>query len=194
MSTTTQPHVDRWNRDSNALLIGLTHHTEGGLWVEAEGGTCYEEFEDVLIAGHVLATSGTGVLFNSRSCLHATQTWAGGNRIVLIAYSVGRASYMSEALRDQLLELGFVPPMPIEASAESLPFAHPCTHQEPAISSGSCAVELSTAGCAVLIMVTGIVALIAEFRMDAFIEDAAAMSNDFGEWMGSAWRFSNLSA
>ena len=115
----TQPHVDRWNRDSNALLIGLTHHTEGGLWVEGEGGTCYEEFDDVLIAGHVLATSGTGVLFNSRSCLHATQTWAGGNRIVLIAYSVGRASYMSETLRDQLLELGFVPPEPIETSAES---------------------------------------------------------------------------
>ena len=115
----TQPHVDRWNLDANALLIGLTHHTEGGLWIEGEGGTCYEEFADVLIAGHVFATSGTGVLFNSRSCLHATQTWAGGNRIVLIAYTVGRASYMSEALRDQLLELGFVPPKPVEAPAES---------------------------------------------------------------------------
>ena len=48
-----------------------------------------------------------------------------------------------------------------------------------------CAVELSTAGCTLLLMVTGIVALTAEFRMDDFMVDVAAMSKDFGVWMGS---------
>ncbi|OLP93634.1 hypothetical protein AK812_SmicGene24424 [Symbiodinium microadriaticum] len=159
----TQPHVDRWNRDSNALLIGLTHHTEGGLWVEGAGGTCYEEFEDVMVAGHVLATSG-----------------AGGNRIVLIAYSVGRASYMSEATATEELS----PDMP--------PYMQP--RCEPETSGDTCAVELSTAGCSLLPMVTGTAALTAEFRMADFMAAAAAMSKDFGEWKGSISRFGNLSA
>ena len=108
----TQPHVDKWNLDANALLVGLTHHTDGGLWIAGEGGTCYEECDNTFAAGRIFSTSGTGVLFNSRSCLHATQAWTGGNRIVLIAYSVSRAAHMSAELCSQLHELGFVPPTP----------------------------------------------------------------------------------
>ena len=35
------PHHDRWNWRGR-LLVGLSHHDDGGLWIEAPGGEHYE--------------------------------------------------------------------------------------------------------------------------------------------------------
>ncbi|CAE7787920.1 dbo [Symbiodinium microadriaticum] len=80
------PHLDRWNWIGHSLLIGLSHHDAGGLWLELEGGRHYEEFEGSLRAGHVFSTSASCVLFAGKTNLHATCEWQGGHRVVLVAY------------------------------------------------------------------------------------------------------------
>ena len=76
------PHHDRWNWRGLSLLIGLSHHDAGGLWIEAPGGRYFEMVGDDLVAGDIYPTSATGLAFLSKTQLHATCAWAGGNRVV----------------------------------------------------------------------------------------------------------------
>ncbi|CAE7946060.1 L, partial [Symbiodinium sp. KB8] len=48
------PHHDRWNWRGLSLLIGLSHHDAGGLWIEAPGGRYFEMVGDDLVAGIIL--------------------------------------------------------------------------------------------------------------------------------------------
>ena len=92
----TSPHRDKWNHDGDSLLLGVSHHVDGGLWVESAGGPHYEECNDQLLAGVLMDIVSTGVLFNGRGSWHATHPWTGGSRVVLIAYVRGHAERIKD--------------------------------------------------------------------------------------------------
>ncbi|CAE7891320.1 unnamed protein product [Symbiodinium microadriaticum] len=71
------PHHDKWNWRGLSLLIGLSHHNDGGLWIEAPGGKHYEMVGEELVAGDVYPTSARGIAFLSKTQLHATCEWRG---------------------------------------------------------------------------------------------------------------------
>ena len=83
---------------------------DGGLWVESAGGQHYEECNDRLLAGVLMDTVGTGILFNGRESWHATLPWTGGSRVVLIAYVPGHAERVQDTSLEHLRALGFLPP------------------------------------------------------------------------------------
>ena len=93
----TLPHRDKWNHEGDSLLLGVSHQVDGGLWVESAGGSHYDECQEQLLAGVLMDTISTGVLFNGRSCWHATQSWTGGNRVVIVAYVPGHAERVKDA-------------------------------------------------------------------------------------------------
>ena len=101
------PHHDKWNWRGLSLLIGLSHHDDGGLWIEAPGGKYYEMVGEELVAGDVYHTSAHGVAFLSKTQLHATCEWSGGNRVVLLAYCIGQHDSLTAHTRACLEELGF---------------------------------------------------------------------------------------
>ena len=105
------PHVDKANRPGKSLLVGLTHHESGGIWIANGEGQCFAEHGAELLAGDVLPTSARGVLFDAKSLLHSTCEWTGGNRIVLIAYCVGHFAGLSAETSAYLSSLGFVLPL-----------------------------------------------------------------------------------
>ena len=101
------PHHDRWNWRGLSLLIGLSHHDAGGLWIEAPGGRYYEMVGNDLVAGDIYPTSATGLAFLSKTQLHATCDWTGGNRVVMLAYCIGQFQSLSVRTHEELAELGF---------------------------------------------------------------------------------------
>ena len=107
----TLPHRDKWNHEGDSLLLGVSHQVDGGLWVESAGGSHYDECQEQLLAGVLMDTISTGVLFNGRSCWHATQSWTGGNRVVIVAYVPGHAERVKDAQLSLLRALGFLPPV-----------------------------------------------------------------------------------
>ena len=72
----TVPHYDR------GLLLGLTHHSAGGLWICDGSGSQLLEAEGVLSRGTTYCTQASAVLFEGRDCLHSTLPWS-GNRCVI---------------------------------------------------------------------------------------------------------------
>ena len=90
-----------------SLVIGVSHFVDGSLWIEQDGGDCYEEYSGDMIPGVCMAVSGHAVLFDARACLHAVRPWTGGNRLTLLAYCIGQYGSLSRHQRAQLLALGF---------------------------------------------------------------------------------------
>ncbi|CAE7467848.1 unnamed protein product [Symbiodinium sp. CCMP2592] len=66
-NNTTQLHIDKGNMDAEVLLIGLSHHLQGQVWIEEMGGQCYEEFEGRLVAGN-RRSSGTTAHGDRTAC------------------------------------------------------------------------------------------------------------------------------
>ena len=95
------PHRDRQNFGLS-LVIGVSHFVDGSLWIEQDGGDCYEEYSGDMIPGVCMAVSGHAVLFDARACLHAVRPWTGGNRLTLLAYSIGQYGSLSHHQRAQL--------------------------------------------------------------------------------------------
>ena len=87
----TVPHYDRGNAPGGSLLLGLTHHSAGGLWICDGSGSQLLEAEGVLSRGATYSTQASAVLFEGRDCQHSTLPWS-GNRCVIIAYIYHRLS------------------------------------------------------------------------------------------------------
>ena len=51
-----EPHHDRGNAPGSSLLIGLTHHRDGGLWIEDRFGRTVVSVEGQHVRGKVFAT------------------------------------------------------------------------------------------------------------------------------------------
>ena len=107
----TQPHVDRGNSECHpSLLLGLTHHCGGELWVQSDDGQVYLDTSQGMLRGVAFPTSASVVLFNGRTQLHGTLPWKLGQRCVLIAHTVAQYKSATDADLALLLEAGFVPP------------------------------------------------------------------------------------
>ncbi|CAE7263199.1 unnamed protein product [Symbiodinium sp. CCMP2592] len=105
-----EPYVDRGNREGRSLLVGLSNHDQGGIWIASQDGGGFAEVGDTIYAGDVFQTSAKAVTFDAKRCLHSTCNWTGGNRIVMIAYCVAHFAALPANLRSlgkRLRALGF---------------------------------------------------------------------------------------
>ena len=84
MDNGTQPHYDRRNATDASLLVGLSNHCQGQLWIQSYAGDTWMEEDDVRYLGVQHETTARAILFDSRRLLHGTMPWT-GNRCVLIA-------------------------------------------------------------------------------------------------------------
>ncbi|CAE7281246.1 unnamed protein product [Symbiodinium sp. CCMP2592] len=84
----TAPHYDAHNATDASLLVGLSHHDAGQLWIQDNAGDVVLEAEGTRYWGMRYPTAGRAVLFDSRRLLHGTMPWM-GDRYILIAYTVG---------------------------------------------------------------------------------------------------------
>eukprot|EP00439_Symbiodinium_sp_Y106_P038374 s5198_g4.t1 len=79
----TLPHLDRGNSEDPehlSLLIGVTHHRGGELWVQGSEGTHYMDTDQGILPGTLLQTSAQAVLFDGRGRMHSTMPWSDGDR------------------------------------------------------------------------------------------------------------------
>lgn len=106
----TEPHVDRHNDCCPSLLLGLSHHNAGELWLADQNGSSYKEISDSLMAGNKLCTSASGILFDGHQVYHATCPWSEGHRVILVAYSIQSATKLLPDTKEFLAEIGFVLP------------------------------------------------------------------------------------
>ena len=106
----TTPHYDKGNSEVvPSLLIGLTHHDSGEVWIEQPGGTHYQLIDGTMVAGELHHTSACGLLFSGAKQCHATCQWS-GTRITLIAYTIRCHDLLLKGAREFLVKLGFLPP------------------------------------------------------------------------------------
>ena len=102
----TVPHFDRGNAPGGSLLLGITHHSAGGLWICDGSGSQILEAEGALSRGTTYNTQASAVLFEGRDCLHSTLPWS-GNRCVIIAYTIGQYKSMEKEHQAYLETAGF---------------------------------------------------------------------------------------
>ncbi|CAE7946904.1 unnamed protein product [Symbiodinium sp. KB8] len=102
-------HLDKHNAPGRSLLVGLSHHTQGELWVKQYGGPAWLSANGIRYSGQLFPTSASAVLFDGRTSPHGTMQWT-RNRCVLVAYTVGRRAEIDPPLLQHLLDAGFVPP------------------------------------------------------------------------------------
>ena len=106
----TTPHYDKGNCDGvPSLLMGLTQHDSGEVWIEQPGGRHYQLVEGSMVAGELHPTSACGLLFSGAKQCHATCQWS-GTRITLIAYTIRCHDLLLKGAREFLVKLGFAPP------------------------------------------------------------------------------------
>ena len=106
-----EPHQARGNAPGTSLLMGLTHHREGGLWIEDRFGGTIMTVEGQQVRGQVFATQAQAILFDGRNRTHCSMPWK-DCRCILVAYTVGPHASMSPEQRALLDETGFIPPDP----------------------------------------------------------------------------------
>ncbi|CAE7868036.1 unnamed protein product [Symbiodinium necroappetens] len=107
----TMPHCDRANAPGNSLLLGLTHHSGGGLWIGDGQGKHAMQIDGAMCKGTIYNTQAQAILFNARECMHGTIPWS-DNRCIIVAYTIGQHRLMSPEHREFLSETGFVVPPP----------------------------------------------------------------------------------
>ena len=112
LENSTCIHLDRGNSEFHpSLLVGLTHHSGGELWLQDAAGTVYvDTAEQGLVSGLALPTTACAVLFNGRLHQHCALPWKLGQRCVLIAYTVAQHQAATMNHLALLQEAGFVPP------------------------------------------------------------------------------------
>ncbi|CAE7862783.1 unnamed protein product [Symbiodinium necroappetens] len=114
----TMPHCDRANAPGNSLLLGLTHHSGGGLWIGDGQGKHAMQIDGEMCKGTIYNTQAQAILFNARECMHGTIPWS-DNRCIIVAYTIGQHRLMSPEHREFLSETGFVVPPPSHEQDEA---------------------------------------------------------------------------
>ncbi|CAE7936202.1 unnamed protein product, partial [Symbiodinium necroappetens] len=84
----TMPHCDRANAPGNSLLLGLTHHNSGGLWIGDGQGKHAMQIDGEMCKGTIYNTQAQAILFNARESMHGTIPWS-DNRCIIVAYTIG---------------------------------------------------------------------------------------------------------
>ena len=98
------PHKDSGNYPSGSLVLGLTHHVNGGLWIE----DLQEDTQMPRRCGAVYHMDLRGLLFPAHKTMHATCDWNGTCRVVLTAFCIGQVDKLPAEQRELLHELGFL--------------------------------------------------------------------------------------
>ena len=102
------PHKDSGNYPSGSLVLSLTHHVNGGLWIEdvTEGPQRQRR------CGAVYRMDMRGLFFPAHKMMHATCDWSGTCRIVPTAFCIGQVDKLDAGQREILHELGVLLPPP----------------------------------------------------------------------------------
>ncbi|CAE7446198.1 unnamed protein product [Symbiodinium necroappetens] len=107
------PHKDRGNFPTSNLVFSLTHHSEGGVWIEDGCGQAYLSPSGVPRCGTVFKLGLQSLSFPAHRMTHATCDWHLTNRVILSAYCAGQTHHLKLDQRMLLRDLGFVlPPLP----------------------------------------------------------------------------------
>ena len=122
----TSPHQDRNNAPGQSLLLGLTHHQNGEIWIEDRCGTEVIREGTATLRGSLYRTDARAVLFDGRNTLHSTMPWR-DCRCIIVAYTVGPFQHMTADQRAHLEDAGFIPPE--ESSSSGLPSVEPGQHR-----------------------------------------------------------------
>ena len=109
------PHKDSGNFPTSNLVFSLTHHSDGGLWIEDGCGQAATNPTEASRCGKVYKLGLHSLSFPAHRLVHATCEWKHTNRIILSAYCAGQTHHLKQDQRSLLRDLGFVlPPLPPE--------------------------------------------------------------------------------
>ena len=112
------PHKDSGNFPTSNLVFSLTHHSDGGLWIEDGCGQEPLSHTAASRCGKVYKLGLHSLSFPAHRLVHATCEWKFTNRIILSAYCAGQTHQLKPDQRSLLRDLGFVlPPLPPEPSS-----------------------------------------------------------------------------
>ena len=101
-------HQDCFNSSLPNLLAPLTTFTGGHVFVEHPEGQDRHRLDGQEYIGFRLAYQAPWS-FDAKHCRHFTLDWE-GSRVMLVAFTVGHMSGLSDADRQELKHLGFNPP------------------------------------------------------------------------------------
>ena len=103
-------HLDRHNGPGPSLLLALSLHDKGEVWIEDSEGSEYVEHNDSWIRGERHAFHMCAVRFPSHTRLHYTCPWVEQDRVMLTAYTVNKWESITLPLQARMEDLGFVLP------------------------------------------------------------------------------------
>jgi len=106
----TPPHRDLQNGPEENLILSLSLHDAGGLWVETIDGSVYRDIEGKLVRGDNFALHAQALLFLAHRCWHASLPWDDRDRYTMVAYTVRNWPRLRQEACSQLEELGFYLP------------------------------------------------------------------------------------
>ncbi|CAE7352023.1 unnamed protein product [Symbiodinium sp. CCMP2592] len=122
----TPVHLDAQNGPEPSLLMALSLHEGGEVWIEDETGSEYHEHLNGWLRGRRFSLQMQAVRFQAHRRPHFTCAWTGMERLVLTAYTVNKWESVAASHRAKLENLGFVLPagremLPVPPSLDGLP-------------------------------------------------------------------------
>ena len=102
----TTPHLDARNSAVPNAVLALSSFTGGAVWVAKDGGPDTFLVQGELRDGLDLDLTGHHAVFSAKRLVHATRPWS-GHRLVLVAFTVEAAPFLSAADCALLRELEF---------------------------------------------------------------------------------------
>ena len=107
-------HRDSQNACVPSIIIGLTDHERGDLWIEHPEGSISREHEGRTVRGNTYPLLPSPVVFTSNLLLHGPMPWTGRRRLILIAFTPRNVKTFSTELKSLLLSQGFTLPTPAQ--------------------------------------------------------------------------------
>ena len=103
-------HRDPMNSAIPAIVMGLTKHDGGDLWIEHPEGDVAMNHEGAVKRGKVYDIKRMPVVFSSCTLLHGPMPWTGTRRLILVAFTPRNVKTFSTELKSLLLSQGCVMP------------------------------------------------------------------------------------
>ena len=106
----TPVHRDPAHSPDMSLLTMLSSTEKGGLWIQSDAGSDYQEIPGGMCASRYFQLQDQYLIFPAQSAWHATQGWERYDRVTLVAYSVRNWPHLAEPMQDTLRSIGFCLP------------------------------------------------------------------------------------
>ncbi|CAE6931293.1 unnamed protein product [Symbiodinium sp. CCMP2592] len=106
----TPVHLDRQNGPEPNLLMSLSFHEQGEIWIEGEDGREFVDCDEGMVRGERHSLNLQAIRFEAHRYRHCTCDWSGTDRVMLAAYTVNRWEHLAGHHLEQLERLGFVLP------------------------------------------------------------------------------------